>query len=81
MSSAVLDRTKQMMDLLGDEQLEAIQSVAKAFLKQKEEDSPFRPVTKAQILEDIQGSKEDFSANRAQDAKDAMREMRSEIGL
>ena len=81
MSSAVLDRTKQMMDLLGDEQLEAIQSIAKAFLKQKEEDSPFRPVTKAQILEDIQGSKDDFSANRAQDAKDAMREMRSEIGL
>lgn len=57
------------------------QSVTKVFLKQKSEDSPFRPVTKAQIMEDIHASKEDFSANRMQDAKDAMREMRSEIGL
>ena len=75
MDTAILDRTKQMLDVLEEEQLQAINMVAKAFMM----DSPFRQKTEKEFLEDIDESISQADHGQTKDAFESLESITAEI--
>ena len=77
MDSAMLNNTKQMLDILGDDQLQAINMVARTFIM----DSPFRPKTEEELLERIDRSLEHTQPEDCFDVDEMCDELIVELGL
>ena len=45
------------------------------------EDNPFKPVTKAQVLADLDASDADIAEGRVKDAHQAMNDIRRRLGM
>ena len=79
--SMVLRRTAAMLTELTDDELSAMESVAKAFLMNRAADSPFRPLTEHQLLDRIDRSLAQAKRGESQSAEDAEAELTAEFGL
>lgn len=78
-SITLAKRTQKMIDTLGESDVQKVFSFTASLME--EDDNPFRPVTKEQVLKDIIVSKEEFEAGKGQDAKQALNEIRAEFGI
>ena len=75
MSNLAVDNTKKMLDVLNDNELSAIQEVAKVFIM----DSPFAPKTEEELFERIDRSIAEADAGELEDADKAIDEVLAEI--
>ena len=76
MDSTMLDRTKQMLDILGDDQLRAINTVAAAFIT----DSPFRPKGEEELMKLIDQSVAHIAPEDCRDVDEFCDELIAEYG-
>ena len=77
MARPMLDNTIQLLDVLDDNQLQAINAVARAFVT----DSPYRPKSEEELLERIDHSLKQADEGMLQDADEAIDELVAELNL
>ena len=75
--NALLDNTRQMLDLLGENQLEAVNSIVKAFIV----DSPYKPENERELYARIDRSIAQADAGELEDADKAINEIMTELNL
>ena len=71
-------QTQDLISTLGDEQLKKVYVFTASLMK---EDNPFKPVTKAQVLADLDASDADIAEDRVKDAHRAMNDIRRRLGM
>ena len=77
---SLLDTTTELLKYLNDEELAAIQSVARAFIiKSSEED--YRPLTEEELAARIDEGLSDVEAGRYEDSDVVIEKLRKELGL
>lgn len=75
----IAEATKSMIDILPEADIEVIYAVAKKLLDK--EPSPFKPLTKSQILADLAQSRQDAANGDVLDFDDAMMEIETTYGI
>ena len=78
---SLLDSTIEMLGYLNNEELAAIQSVARAFISKSSEEEHYRPLTEEELTARIDASLADIAAGRYKDADVVVAELRKEFGL
>lgn len=72
-------QTQDMIRTLGDEQLEKVYVFTASLMEM--EDNPFKPVSKEQVLADLDESDADIEAGRIKDAHQAINDIRNRLGM
>ena len=80
-STSVLDSTVDMLQMLNDNELQAIQSVAKVFIMKPQVMRPYQPLSEEQLLARVDTALEHISDGLYEDAEDVEKELISELGL
>lgn len=78
---SILDNTVDMIQMLNDDELQAIQSVARVFIAKPNSDRIYKPLTEDQIVKRIDASLEQVSAGMYEDSEIAEQEIIAEFGL
>ena len=68
-------------DIIGSLPERQVQEVFSFVIKLVEDENIFKPLTKEQILADLDASEEDIKAGRIKDAHKAMDDIRSRLGI
>ena len=76
---SLFKQTQDMISTLGDEQLKKVYVFTASLME--EDDNPFKPITKEQVLADLDESDEDIKAGRIKDAHQAMNDIRMRLGM
>ena len=76
-SNPVLDNTKMMLEVLNEDEINAVQGVAKAFIM----NSPFMPKTEEELVKRIDDSIAEEDSGQLEDADSALNAVLAEIGL
>lgn len=71
-------RTQDMIGSLEDDQLLKVYTFTTSLI---EDDNPFKPLTKEQVLADLDASEEDIRMGRVKDAHQAMNDIRKRLGM
>ena len=80
-STSILDRTVDMLQMLNDNELQAIQTVAKIFIMKPQVMRPYQPLSEEQLLAHVDTALEHVSAGLYEDAENVEKELISEFGL
>ena len=75
MSNLAVDNTKKMLDVLNENEISAIQGVAKAFIM----DGPFAPKTEEELFQRIDYSIAEADAGKLEEADKAIDDVMAEI--
>ena len=78
---SVLDNTVDMLQILDDNELEAIQSVAEAFISNSSVSRPYRPLSEDELLARIDHSIDQIEQGAYQDSESFENELVREFGL
>ena len=76
-----LHQTMGLLEMLNEDELRAIQTVARVFIAQSGGANPFLPKTSAQIEERIDASLKQLEQGQYEDAEDVEKEIAAEYGL
>ena len=71
--------TQGMIESLSDSQLGQVFSFTSKLMD--EENNPYKPVSKEQILRDVRASKKEFESGDSEDALEAVGDIKAEFGL
>lgn len=74
----IRERTRSILDFLPETDIQKVYTFTMDLIN-KQEENVFKPITKKEVLEDIQQSKDDYSSGRYEDARKAMDDILSEI--
>ena len=80
-NTSVLDSTIDMLQMLNDHELQAIQSVARVFIMKPQIERPYQPLSEDQLLARVDAALEHVSAGLYENAEDIEKELISEFGL
>ena len=78
LAMSIKERTRSILDYLPETEVQKVYTFTMNLIHNQEE-NVFKTLTKKQVLEDIQLSKDDFSAGRCEDARKAMNDILAEI--
>ena len=76
---SLFKQTQDMISTLGDEQLKKVYVFTASLME--EDENPFKPITKEQVLADLDESDADIEAGRIKDAHQAMNDIRMRLGM
>ncbi|MCM1327601.1 MAG: hypothetical protein NC094_08750 [Bacteroidales bacterium] len=76
-----LENTVSMMELLPEEDLIEIQSLTKKLFNLRNADNPFQPLSKQEILKELQISREQTMNGQYKDMDKALEGIREKYGL
>ena len=78
---SLYDNTVDMLQMLDDNELQAIQSVVKMLIAAPKTSRPYQPLTEDQLFERIDTALKHAEEGIYEDAEDAENEIRAELGL
>ena len=78
---STLEATVSMLEVLSESDLLRIQNFAKCLLMSQGRENPFQPLTKSQILEQLDESEKQFVCSQTRDADAFADEMMEKYGL
>ncbi len=78
---SLLDSTIEMLGYLNNEELAAIQSVARAFISKSSEEEHYRPLTEEEFFTRVERGLADAKAGRYEDSDIVVERLRKELGL
>ncbi len=81
MKSSTYDITVDMLQLLNDNELSAIQSVAKVFIMNPNVERPYQPLTEEQLLERVDTALQHVKEGLYEDVESVEDSIRSEFGI
>ena len=81
MKSSTYDATIDMLQLLNDSELSAIQSVAKVFIINPSVARPYQPLTEEQLLERIDTALKHINEGLYEDTELVEESLRAEFGI
>ena len=80
-NTSILDSTIDMLQMLNDNELQAIQSVARVFIMKPQVMRPYQPLSEEQLLSHVDTALEHVSAGLYENAEDVEKELISEFEL
>ncbi len=77
---SALESTVSMLEVMPVAEVQAVFEITKAIFEQRQE-SPFQPLTKEQILEDLEISSKEIEEGKFMEMSNAIQALRSRYGL
>ena len=76
---SLVKRTQALIGTLNNDQLNKVFTFTTSLIK--DDNNPFGPVTKEQVLRDLDASDEDIREGRVKDAHQAMKDIKDRLGM
>ena len=75
----LVKRTQALIGTLDNDQVNKVFTFTTSLIK--DGNNPFKPVSKKQVMKDLDGSDEDIKKGRVKDAHQAMKDIRVRLGM
>lgn len=76
---SLVKRTQALIGVLDNDQLNKVFSFTTSLIK--DNNNPFKPVSKEQVMRDLDASDKDIREGRVKDAHQAMKDIKARLGM